>query len=699
MRSARVPLVVAALLSVSFGLLTRGVVSATVLLPMPDADLVDTSSFVVTGEVTNVHAVVASGGGIETRVRVAVDEGIKGHVGRIVTFVQPGGEVDGRAVVIFGNAQYTVGERVLVFLRRRADGALTTNALGLGKYRIEGDERSGRRAVREAGSADRRALEQFVRDLRALAGAGPQERYIAPADEETGASVTGPVTGRFTFLGPQLPARWFEPDGGRPVALRVVNSDNALGRADSERVLNEALGAWTEVPTASIVLAGAVGADRARSVAGGVCDGQSQIQFNDPFGEIPALRGCRGVLAVGGFCTATESIRLGGATFLRISEGDATINDGVGGCVNDVADLIETVSHELGHVIGLGHSSENPAEPNRLLRDALMYAFAHHDGRGAALNADDIAGVSTLYPSSDEPDTDEDGVPDRRDRCPETPAGFVADVEGCSCTEPGGRGCDDDDRCTVDLCDDATGACRNEALDCRDEDPCTVDRCDRRTAGCVNQAKGDSDGDGLCDPIDNCPLQPDADPTDLNADGVGDGCQCADPLPGRCIPGRGPASRRCLVEWLPQAPAPVTRALLPSTRLVCTDGDPSCDEDGVPYQCTVRVAVCVNNEDPRFPTCRPFPLRRLAVKSPRLSRARDGADAINAASLSNALHLLTGIIDLGSQGLNLCSDHLPIVVPTGRNRPGSKQLTVRVSTFTGRRGKARLTVTCLPAGP
>jgi hypothetical protein len=698
MRSGRALLLLAFLLSLSFGLLARGVASATVLLPMPDADLVDTSSFVVTGEVTDVRAVVGPAGRIETRVRLAVEEGIKGRVGRDVTFVQPGGEAEGRAVVIFGNAQYTVGERVLVFLRRRADGALTTTALGLGKYRIEGDTRSGRRAVREAGSADRRALEAFVRDLRALAGAGPQETYVAPADEEAGASVTGPVTGFFTFLGPQLPARWFEPDVGRPVALRVVNSDAALGRADSERVLSEALAAWTQVPTASIVLEGVGGAARSRSVAGGVCDGQSQIQFNDPFGEIPALRGCRGVLAVGGFCTATESTRIGGTTFLRISEGDATINDGVGGCVDDVVDLIETVAHELGHVIGLGHSSENPAEPNRLLRDALMYAFAHHDGRGAALNADDIAGVSALYPSSEEPDTDGDGVPDRRDRCPETPAGFVTDADGCSCTEPGGRGCDDRDPCTVDICDDTTGACRNEAVDCRDEDPCTADRCDPGTAGCVNELKGDSDGDGLCDPIDNCPLQPDADSTDLNGDGVGDVCQCADPLPGRCVPGRGPASRRCLVEWLPQAPAPVTRALLPSTRLVCADGDPSCDEDGVPGQCTVRVAVCVNNEDPRFPSCRPSALRRLAVKSPRLSRAKDGADAVNAASLSNALHLLTGVVDLGSQGLNLCSDYLPIVVPAGRTRPGSKRLTVRVSTFTGRRGKARLTATCLPAG-
>ena len=121
-----------------------------------------------------------------------------------------------------------------------------------------------------------------------------------------------------------------------------------------------------------------------------------------------------------------------GTTFHRISEGDLTVNDNIGVCLGAV-DITETVAHELGHTIGLDHSSDT---------EALMYQFAHHDGRGGQLSDDDVLGVSMLYP---EPDVDGDGIPDARDRCPSTPAGFIIDANGCACTEPGSAGCDDDD--------------------------------------------------------------------------------------------------------------------------------------------------------------------------------------------------------------------------------------------------------------
>jgi hypothetical protein len=61
------------------------------------------------------------------------------------------------------------------------------------------------------------------------------------------------------------------------------------------------------------------------------------------------------------------------------------------------------LTHEFGHTLGLGHSSENPAEPNAILRSATMYYAAHFDGRGATLRNDDIAGVQALYPAVQAP--------------------------------------------------------------------------------------------------------------------------------------------------------------------------------------------------------------------------------------------------------------------------------------------------------
>jgi hypothetical protein len=612
---------------------------ATLLVPMSDQELVDSSSLIVIGEIVRMESLELAQGRIVTAITLAVEDAVKGTVaGDTVVITEPGGQVAGRVVHIHGAPPYVVGKRVLAFLSRARDGTMRTNGLALGCYGIDSNAFGVPTVERRYPSADARRLDDFVATLRGLAGAGPHMTYTAPQSSYRRDAVAGePVVGRFTFLDPQAPARWFEPDMGLPVRLFVANSEATLGQSKSERVIADALAVWTNVQSASIVLENAGTTSAAPSVAGGFCDDESMIQFNDPLAELPDLRPrsdgtCTGVFAVGGYCADRPVTSVGNVSFLRIYEGDTTVNNRAGACVtNERADLTETVAHELGHVIGLGHSSERVVESNELLREALMYAFVHHDGRGGRLNSDDVAGISAVYPGPFDP-----------------------------CSE----------------------------VDCDDGDPCSIDTCEWETGSCINDLKGDSDADGLCDPIDPCPLQPNADPTDLNGDGVGDGCQCAELRPGRCVPGRG--GRRCLVEWRPDMAAPVIGNGLPSPRLRCTDGDPGCDTDLVPGQCTFRVALCINNEDPRLPGCIPTSLKRLAVKLPKSKGRRDEADRANAAMLASA-------INLEAQGLNLCSDRLPILVPTRGARRGTKRLKIRGVTKKGQRGRAKLKLTCYPA--
>ena len=135
-------------------------------------------------------------------------------------------------------------------------------------------------------------------------------------------------------------------------------------------------------------------------------------------------------------------------------------------------------------------------------------------------------------------DTDGDGVPDKTDKCPDTPKGARVDASGCPLDADGdkvfdgidqcentpkgctvdARGCpsdaDGDGVCDgVDTCPDTPKGATVNAAGCpTDGDGDTVldglDRCPDTPKGCAVDSLGcpkDSDGDGICDGVDQCP--------------------------------------------------------------------------------------------------------------------------------------------------------------------------------------------------
>jgi outer membrane protein OmpA-like peptidoglycan-associated protein len=131
-------------------------------------------------------------------------------------------------------------------------------------------------------------------------------------------------------------------------------------------------------------------------------------------------------------------------------------------------------------------------------------------------------------------DEDNDGVPDRKDKCPNTPEGVAVDADGCpldtdgdgvpdykdDCpTEPGDvalNGCPDRDRDGIadkdDDCPDTPGL--KEFRGCPDTDGDGVidskDECPDTPKGYKVDEKGcpiDTDGDGLVDEEDDCPTE------------------------------------------------------------------------------------------------------------------------------------------------------------------------------------------------
>ncbi len=184
---------------------------------------------------------------------------------------------------------------------------------------------------------------------------------------------------------------------------------------------------------------------------------------------------------------------------------------------------------------------------------------------------------------------------------------------------------------------------------------------------------------------------------------------CELPAPGACAPGAGKPSTDCVSEWLVEPVPPIQRANVPrrnvpGTKLVCHDGDPSCDFDGVKGDgCTFHVAVCVNNADPRVAVagCAPSAIASFQVQRPSSTRPKDAADAANAATLKSAVASLvaSGATIAGAvvsfsppdASVSACTPFQDIRVPGG-----TRVLRIRATTPAGVADSDHLTLRCQP---
>jgi hypothetical protein len=385
------------------------VAMGTTLVAMRDQDLAALSDVIAVGTVGHIESVLLGHGRIMTRVTLAVETGVKGTVaGTSLVVTEAGGEVAGVRATVAGAPSYHVGERVVVFLRERADGSLRTTALALGKYTVEPDATGSLQATRTSPTREARDLATFVEALRPLV----PRRTARLRDGRAGGAIEPPLLVRHVFAfnlarnDAGEASRWFEADCGDPVVYARAGFDAGAPEATSAAALEQALAAWTAVDGGSLVLAAGSTVPAAPSSIGGMPDGDNVVTFDDPFGEASDLVACTGVLAVGGFVSVAadefpETVRtIGGERFAKIFEGDVVVNPGVVDCLGSGLGLAEVLAHEIGHAIGLAHSSENPAEPDPVKEDALMYFLAHNDGRGASIRSDDAAGLRAAYPAA-----------------------------------------------------------------------------------------------------------------------------------------------------------------------------------------------------------------------------------------------------------------------------------------------------------
>jgi OmpA-OmpF porin, OOP family len=142
-------------------------------------------------------------------------------------------------------------------------------------------------------------------------------------------------------------------------------------------------------------------------------------------------------------------------------------------------------------------------------------------------------------------DSDGDGVPDHLDKCPNTPAGVQVAVDGCPLDSDGDGVPDYLDKCPGTPRGTQVGPDCCSLIDSDgDGVPDELDKCPDTPAGIAVGADGcplDSDGDGIPDYLDECPNSP------PGARVLPNGCalegDCRKPRPGEQVDARG-----CAVE-------------------------------------------------------------------------------------------------------------------------------------------------------
>jgi hypothetical protein len=395
MQSAR-PLV-PPLLALSFALLA-GPAWATSYKMMPDSALADQAKVVVDVKVVGVDSAPVVDGPPSTDYLIEVNRVIKGDLSGSTLVVRvPGGiNPKGLGLKIWGAPQFTEGENALLFLNPAKDGTYHILHLMLGAFHrrtVDGRAVALRdlSEAHEVGGQGQDVVRDFDRFADWLADRSAGIRH-------EGSYLLSPTKAMLTGIDPKfvlltytdgISIRWFRFDAGQSVPWRVqADGQPGLGLAASIQAFQTGLNAWNSDPNTNInyTYAGTTTSTTGLSSS----DGINAIIFNDPNSSVDGVFDCGtgGVIARGGpFFRSTRLYK--GQPFYETVEADIETNDGTE-CffANDPSVAQEVWAHELGHTLGLGHS---------LLPDALMFAFAHNDGRGARLAADDRAGINVLY--------------------------------------------------------------------------------------------------------------------------------------------------------------------------------------------------------------------------------------------------------------------------------------------------------------
>jgi hypothetical protein len=375
------------------------VAHASSLIPLTEEETCRAADAVCRGTVKAVRCVEGPSGRPITRTWITVEETFRGRLPEVICVESRGGSLPGRGEDNGDAVPLQSGEERVFHLRH--DGSRITFLRG---------EAGAPRVTRQTPGGEL-TLDSFLHHRRlrraaALPGGADLSQHAAPPISGTDAGYSGSggnATG-LTVNNSGTPARWLAPDRGEPIPVIVDATvlPPGIDEAEWRTALGNAFAAWTAASGVTFQIEAVQDFGQSPDLIT-VEDEKIRIQLHDTWGAVNGS----GVVGFGGRMwnsvhgefnvTGGAGGQVAGVEFHKAVRGHVII-DHTAPLMQNPKSLEEVLCHELGHVLGLNHSSNTASEPDAVKREAIMFFLAHADGRGAQLGTYDGPMIRKAHP-------------------------------------------------------------------------------------------------------------------------------------------------------------------------------------------------------------------------------------------------------------------------------------------------------------